>query len=249
MYDSWIKNKDESGTKTNFVFSDELISENQKIPKNVTVKGIDLPSWFGNYNNKKIVVLGIDPLRDEKTFKKENNADIYKDVIIGTPYSLNVKDERDSNSAKYWAFVDGLVQTNYFVYCTDIYKTYYFDKLNETRSYNDSDYTKNRNHRDLLIAELELIKPDLIITLVSIAHTKLLMKKCPTISQSILSTKSFIELNAQKVDVYTMMHLGNSRGRNMKKFFDANGIDTSSINTEKKVDCAKKYIELLKNIT
>ena len=35
----------------------------------------------------------------------------------------------------------------------------------------------------------------------------------------------------------------------MKKSFDANGIDTSSINTEKKVECAKKYIELFKNIT
>lgn len=247
MYDSWKNDQNKSGIKTNFVYSDSLIHKNQKIPKNVSLKGIDLPTWFGSYNNKKIVVLGIDPLRNEKVFKRENNADILNDVIIGTPYAFHEKETREGWCANYWAFVDGLVKSNNFVYCTDIFKTYYYNKTTKTRSYNDLDFTKNQKHREILIGELELINPDLIIVFGGIAHKKLLNQNCKKISQSILKTKSFIALNDKKTDVYTIMHLSKgTRGKNMKDFFNANNIDTSAINIENKVECAEKYIELFK---
>ncbi|WP_299009949.1 uracil-DNA glycosylase family protein [uncultured Tenacibaculum sp.] len=249
MYDSWEDNKNKKGVKTNFVYSDKLIHKNQKTPKDVTIKGIDLPTWFGNYNNKRVVVLGIDPLRSEKIFKKENNADINNDVVIGTPYALNEKDTREGWCANYWAFINGLVEKNHFVYCTDIFKTYYYNKLTKTRSYNDIEFINNNKHREILISELELIKPDIIIAFGSIAHQKLLKKNCPTIGQSIFKTKSFIELNSKKVDVFTVMHLSKgTRGKNMKKFFEANNIDTSFINVENKVECAKKYVELFSKL-
>ena len=247
MYDSWLETKDRLDTKTNFVYSDKLIHNNQKTPKDATVKGIDLPTWFGDFKNKRIVVLGIDPLRNENVFNRES-ADINNEVIIGTPYALHEKDTRENGCASYWTFINGLVKNNNFVYCTDIYKTYYHNKLTNTRSYDDKDFIKNSNHRDILIRELELIKPDLIIALGGITHKKLLNKNCPTISQNILKTKSFIKLNGEKVDVYTVMHLSKiPRGMDMKKFFDANDIDTTSISMENRVECAEKYIELFKN--
>ena len=249
MYDSWIKTKDKLGVKTNFVYSDQLIHKNQKIPKDTRLKGIDLPSWFGDFNNRRIIILGIDPLRDAKDFKREG-ADVNNDVIIGTPYALHDKDTRESGCASYWTFINGLVENNNFVYCTDIYKTfyktYYYDKL--TNSSEDTDFIENSNHRNILINELELIKPDLIIAFGGIAHKKLLNKNCPTISQDILKTKSFIKLNDKEVDVYTVIHLSKRpRGANMQKFFDVNDIDTTSISMENRVECAEKYIELFKN--
>jgi hypothetical protein len=248
MYESWKNNKNKSGIKINFVKSDDLIHKNQNIPENVTLKGIDLPTWFGNYNNKRIVILGIDPLRDKNVFKRENNADIQSDVIIGTPYAFHEKDTREGWCKSYWTFVDGLVESNNFVYCTDIFKTYYYNKATKTRSYNDLEFTKNKKHREILIAELELIKPDLIIVFGGIAHKKLLNKKSsPKISQKISKTKSSIELNKTKTDVYTIMHLSKgTRGKNMKDFFIANDINIDSINMENRVECAEKYIELFK---
>ena len=56
MYESWENDKNKSGIKTNFVKSDDLIHKNQNVPENVTLKGIDFPTWFGNYNNKRIVI-------------------------------------------------------------------------------------------------------------------------------------------------------------------------------------------------
>lgn len=247
IYDSWEETKDKTGVKTNFVYSDKLIHNNQKIPQEVTVKGIDLPTWFGNYNNKKIVILGIDPLRSEKVFKREK-ADINNDVIVGTPYAFHEKDTREGWCANYWALIDGLVQDNNFVYCTDIFKTYYYDKATKTRSYNDKRFIDNSSHRHILISELELINPDLIIVFGGIAHKKLLNKNCPKISQDILKTKSIIKLNNTEVDVYTVLHLSRgTRGKTMKEFFDENEISTDSISVENRIECGKKYIELFKN--
>ena len=244
IYDSWLETKDKTGIKTNFVYSENLIHNNQKIPQDVTVKGIDLPTWFGNYNNQKIVILGIDPLRSENVFKREN-ANINEDVVIGTPYAFHEKDTREGWCANYWALIDGLVKDNNFVYCTDIFKTYYYDKTTKTRSYNDKRFIDNLKHRDILISELELIKPDLIIVFGGIAHKKLLNKTCPKISQDIFKTKSILKLNNTKVDVYTVLHLSRgTRGKTMKEFFNANEISTDSISVENRIECGKKYVEL-----
>ena len=244
IYDSWLETKDKTGIKTNFVYSENLIHNNQKIPQDVTVKGIDLPTWFGNYNNQKIVILGIDPLRSENVFKREN-ANINEDVVIGTPYAFHEKDTREGWCANYWALIDGLVKDNNFVYCTDIFKTYYYDKTTKTRSYNDKRFIDNLKHRDILISELELIKPDLIIVFGGIAHKKLLNKICPKISQDIFKTKSILKLNNTKVDVYTVLHLSRgTRGKTMKEFFNANEISTDSISVENRIECGKKYVEL-----
>jgi hypothetical protein len=244
MYDSWENDKNKSEIKRNFVKSDDFIHKNQNVPENVTLKGIDFPTWFGDYSNKRIVILGIDPLRSESVFERENNANIQSDVIIGTPYAFHEKETREDGCKSYWTFVNGLVESNNFVYCTDIFKTYFHDKT--TRSYDNLEFTKNKKHREILIAELELIKPDLIIVFGGIAHKKLLNKKsCPTISQSVLKTKSSIQVNDLNIPVYTVIHLSRvPRGKDMKKFLNANDIDTNSVDVENRVECAKKYIEL-----
>lgn len=247
MYFSWEKNKDDKGLKTNFVYSDSLIHKNQKVSKNVCLKGIDLPTWFGNYNNKKIVVLGIDPLRSENVFKRENNSDIHNDVIVGTPYAFHERETRENWCASYWTFVNALVESNNFVYCTDIFKTYYFNNSTKIRSYLDPEFVNNSKHKEILIGELDIINPDLIIVFGKIAHKILLGKNCSKIGQNILNTKTNFNLKNKAVEVYTVLHLSKgTRGKNFKTFFDSNNIDIMNLNFEDRIQCAKKYIELFK---
>lgn len=244
-YDYWLQSFND--LKSNkFVISRDLIHKKQQVPEDAILSGIDLPTWFGDFKNKKIVLLGTDPLRSQKVFK-EAEADIKRDVILGTPYAFHEKLSRDKDCKSYWTLVEGLVSSNNFVYCTDIFKTYYFKESEKMRSYNDPEYTKNLNHYDILKQELELVQPDLIIVFGQLAHQFLLKKKSPIISQSILNTKAVYSLNNKSVDVYTVLHLSKTpRGNNFRTFLENNKIDTSSMDVENRVQCAEKYLEIFK---
>ena len=184
MYDYWELNKLNNETKDfkylNFKYPDNYIHENQHIPlEGASLKGIDLPAWFGDdFSKKKVMILGIDPLRNKKGFKNEcekrNSLNsvipleviydsIENEVIIGTPYALHLSEAREGKCSVYWSFIEVLIE-NHFVYCTDVFKTYYYNDEKDIRSYRDEEFTiKNKNHRDLLKKEIELIKPDVII--------------------------------------------------------------------------------------
>lgn len=170
MYDFWELNRNKEGV-SNFKYPDSKIHTNQNVQHTGGVlKGIDLPTWFGNYSNKRIMILGIDPLRNKRVFDREK-ADPEKDVIIGTPYALHEIKARKGACAVYWGFIEGLSE-NHFVYCTDIFKTYYL-KTDGVRSYNDETFTSSPNHINLLKAEMDLIKPDVIIAFGNLVETVL----------------------------------------------------------------------------
>lgn len=246
-YDYWNQNFNESESKS-FAVSGNLIHVNQSIPKEAVFKGIDLPTWFGNFKRKKIVVLGIDPLRNDKNFK-ELGADSQSEVIIGTPYSFNKKTSRDTDSKAYWTLVEGLSKLNNFVYCTDIFKTYYYNESEKVRSYNHKPFVNNKFHKNILEQELNLINPDIIIVFGGLAHKFLLNKKSsPVIGQPIKCTMSDYSLLENKhATVYTVLHLSKTpRGNNFKDFLNNNGIDTSLVNVDNRVECAEKYLEIFK---
>ena len=177
MYDSWELNKNNEGV-ANFKYQDNKIHRIQNVPlSGATLKGIDLPTWFGDYSKTRVMILGIDPLRNEKVFKREN-ADVDNDVIIGTPYALHEIKARIGACATYWNFIEGLSE-NHFVYCTDIYKTYYL-KRDGVRSYNDQDFKSTPNHANLLKAEIDLIRPDVIIAFGNLVEDFLSHLNLPT---------------------------------------------------------------------
>jgi len=242
MYDSWELDKNKEGIKTNFTYSDEIIHKNQNIPKGVSLKGIDLPTWFGDISKKKVMILGIDPLRNETVFNREK-SNPENEVIVGTPYALHEYDSRKGNCAAYWTLIENLSKDN-FVYCTDIFKTYYYDKINKKRSYLDKRFNNQGVHRELLISELELVNPDMIIVFGKIAHKLLLNKGCPKISQEISRTKREFEYNGQMTDVYTVIHLGGGAyNSHMLAFLKAN--ELNDINPGDRIACAKGYLKLL----
>lgn len=256
MYKIWFANLNNPIDKINFVFNDKYISSSQNTPKNVQVKGIDLPFWFGDYENanKKIVILGIDPLRSEQSFDRqhiniiENNlrlADFQNDVTIGTPYALHEKTTRENACIGYWTLVEELTKKNNFVYCTDIYKTYYFDYKENTRSYSDKKFIQyKQKHQEILNEELSIINPDLIIVFGKIAHSLLLDKNCPKIGQKIENTKDYYKLPNKNVDVFTVIHLSKaSYNSHMSAFLNANNI--FDVNASKRDECAKAYIKII----
>lgn len=168
LYNYW---RDESADKRksdpkNWIQKKELISEMQQVPKGSYLNGIDFPYWFGNENsNIKIMIIGIDPMRDEKVFDK-SYANKYHDVIISTPYALHSEVMRNGRTKDYWKLIETLSKDN-FVYLTDIYKTFFYtDNTKEIRSYRyykSADVSQNARH--IIAKEIELIKPDIIITL------------------------------------------------------------------------------------
>jgi hypothetical protein len=250
FYETWYLNFNESETY-NFVHSDKDIHVQQNVPNRSVLKGIDLPTWFGDFNNRRIVVLGIDPLRSEKAFKREG-ANLNNDVIIGTPYAFHEKSTREKDCKSYWTLVEGLKNKNNFVYCTDIFKTYFYNQDKNVRSYNDNSFTGNSSdsvHAQILKMELELIKPDVIIVFGKLAHSFLLNKNCPKIGQSIIKTKSLYTIDDKAAEVFTVLHLSKTpRGGSFKTFFESNGIDTELVAVEDRVQCAEKYIEVLEKI-
>ena len=217
----------------------ELLSDYQNVPSQSCLNGIDLPSWFGDYNNKKVFFLGIDPMRNNKDFQK-SNADINNDVIIGSPYAFHIKGFRENRTSPYWQVINEVAKLN-FVYVTDIYKTFFYtDNSKEMRSYDFWNKTENvlfnANHRNLLIEEINVIKPDIIVTFGALAYKVFANNNyCPTLSLSLGDPKRNVKpftvadaLIERRIPIVPLMHLsGSTRGKNLEAFFMNNGLKYS----------------------
>ena len=101
IYKTWNDenlNSDVDSKSKPVVRNKELLRhENQKIPiDEVKLLGIDLPSWYGDYNSKnKIMIIGIDPMRGSKDFKDASETN---DILIGTPYAYHIKKVRSNST-------------------------------------------------------------------------------------------------------------------------------------------------------
>ncbi|MFN4853159.1 MAG: hypothetical protein ACK5JC_01920 [Bacteroidota bacterium] len=129
--------------------------------------GIDLPIYFGdNTLSKRIMIVAMDAKRNGQNDDK---------ITIGSVFSLNYKNSRSTKSNDYWKFIEPLTK-NSFVYLTDIFKIYYETtpladgKQSIVLSNKDKDYTGKesiafKTNRAILEAEINLVKPDTIISL------------------------------------------------------------------------------------
>lgn len=79
FYNGWNEFINVQAEYKNFTRSDDVIHVNQNISSGISLK----PTWFGKKLGKRVVVLGIDPLRNRMVFKREK-ARLTKDVVIGT---------------------------------------------------------------------------------------------------------------------------------------------------------------------
>ena len=126
--------------------------------------GVDLPVWLSrNGNKKKVLICAMDPLRSNR---REGKVDIW------TPFSVStfMADSNQRVVKTYWPFISKLL-TEVDVYLTDIFKVYYLRDLEngKTRKSNkDKEFKRGdllEHHGNVIKAEVNLYKPDIIITL------------------------------------------------------------------------------------
>jgi len=129
--------------------------------------GIDLPIYFGNPDsNKKIMIVAMDAKRNGQNHNK---------ISIGSVFALDEKSSRETNRNDYWKFIEPLTKDS-FVYLTDIFKlyyeTHYNDKgkqykllSNKDQTYTDKASVAFNTNKKILEAEIELVKPNTIISL------------------------------------------------------------------------------------
>ena len=124
---------------------------------------VDLPVWFGNPESKiRVVIIGLEPRDTDKTGKL--NIERSGDFVFGTPFAL----ERPKGPY-YSAFWDIINNDNALFYFTDVVKEYHVIDHNN-KNINDKlarqCFLENAEKgKDFLLAELNIIKPNLIIAL------------------------------------------------------------------------------------
>ncbi|WP_372757883.1 uracil-DNA glycosylase family protein [Mariniflexile sp.] len=242
LYSKWFNNE----PSDKYIFNSNLVNkDNQSIPDEAYLLGVDLPYWFGDLNatNKKIMVVGIDPLRAESDFKQ---SDRKNDVIISTPYALHFKDNHKEKNA-YWAFVNQL-QSEHFVYLTDIYKTFFYVNkgASKVRSYvyNSGNRELKECLRQTIYSEIEFLKPDIIITFGGIAYSQLTGERSPKLSQNLEKTKTHLKVvDGYSVPVLPFLHLsGSTRGKNLDVFLKANNV---AIVEKSRATYGRAYAEII----
>ncbi|MFG6685271.1 uracil-DNA glycosylase family protein [Mariniflexile sp. HNIBRBA6329] len=149
--------------------------------------GIDLPIWFEwEKDKKKTMIIGRDPQRNHNTHE----------LIISSPFGLANKKGRESIKNKYWQFTEPLLENNR-VYITDVYKLF-------AKSLTDRKLIRKdkETHYGILKQEIDVIKPDNIITIgkdAKIAISKIL--ECSS-EDPFLTTK-------RGIDVHFVPHISN----------------------------------------
>lgn len=241
IYNNWndenIKGETDLKLKSKPVIRNkELLRHKElEIPiSEVKLLGVDLPSWYGDFNSKnKIMIIGIDPMRGAKDFKKAP-ANETNDVLIGTPYAYHDKNVRKNKKNKnYTQFINSLLNDNNFVYLTDVYKTFFYyteDGKKDVRSYiyygKEQKKIINLNQKNTLRnsiiktlhEEIKLINPTLIITLGGISFNQLTCRsadfnKC--ITPQFFSEEIFND--CKHIPIYPFMHLA-ARDANLVEF-------------------------------
>ena len=143
---------------------------------NSTLIGIDLPLFFKCPDPKAqtVMLVALDPLRSRDDFSLELKGDsgvkLFNpgDPIIGTPFALHSSFYREDNDKKirtkvYCDPIKHIVEKNYHLYVTDKYKVW----MNDCEKEKESNKYKLKKEEvifgELLLKELEIIKPNKII--------------------------------------------------------------------------------------
>lgn len=132
-----------------------------KIISDSAVTSLDLPTWFNLCNcDKRIVILSQDPMPRSKWY------DDCRDAVCSSPFGLHGKTwrEKGNGGGRIWGLVKSLIENNVGVYLTDIRK-FYFRTADAERKYIAPTNEINELYRSLLSKELDIIKPDVIVTL------------------------------------------------------------------------------------
>ena len=135
--------------------------------------GIDFPITFGDYvsSPNRTMIVALDPKRNDLVNAKQN-AEVPKTISLNSVFSLHSEGGRQNSRNSYWSFVSYISRTS-FVYLTDVYKIYYQTNdasgkalvSNKDKEFVDSNRAPYQHNKLILEKEIEIIKPNRIITL------------------------------------------------------------------------------------
>jgi hypothetical protein len=166
--------------------------------------GIDLPiiASSNTVNNRKLMVIGSEPLRNWNYFF-ENNLSIYNQIAISTPYSLHLNDAKET---VYYNIAEHLSKTHK-VYLTDLRKIW-FAGFERHKTFIEAEL-----HNKFLLAEINYFNPECIITFGKNVFDAL---------------TSIVKTNNLNLKVHYLIHPSQrTQGEGRKTFFEKVGIDIS----------------------
>lgn len=166
--------------------------------------GIDLPiiASSNTVNNRKLMVIGSEPLRNWNYFT-EHQLSIYNHIVISTPYSLH---QLDAKETLYYKIVEHLTKTHQ-VYLTDLRKIW-FAGFERHKTFLEAKF-----HNDFLLDEINYVNPEYIITFGKIVFDALSL---------------IIKTNNLNIKVHYLIHPSQrTQGEGRKTFFEKVGIDIS----------------------
>ena len=107
------------------------------------------------------MLVALDPLRNPKHFSDFKD----EDVIIGTPFAQHSSHYREHSQEIVFNFIKHIVDKNYHMYVTDVYKVWMKDdkKKNENKGHDLNN--ESTIFEKLLRKELDIIDPKIVITL------------------------------------------------------------------------------------
>lgn len=117
--------------------------------------GIDLPVLINplQRSKKTIFIVAEDPLR---SFEYPQ-----KDVIFSTPFGTHIENCRTNNLRVYWDIIQNILNNDYNVYLTDIFKVW-IKRKDSRKEFIKGDLFEN--FRSSLEQEIDAFSPQLIIT-------------------------------------------------------------------------------------
>jgi hypothetical protein len=129
--------------------------------ENSTLIGVDLPLFFKcpESQAQTVMLVALDPLRNPDHFSDFKD----EDVIIGTPFAQHSSYYREDSQKIVFDFIKHIVDKNYHMYVTDVYKVWM--KMREDEK-SHLLFKKNEStiFKQLLRKELDIIEPKIIIT-------------------------------------------------------------------------------------
>ena len=172
----------------------------------------DLPYFIPSVtkSDKMIMILGM----DAKASKKRSITGENDDILLSTPYNLHSKNADDK---KYRDFAD-VILDRYNIYLTDIYKAYF---IHDSVVSNKFPKYKSKGHKAILQAEIEILKPNYIITLGNDARDELrrldksLVEKSPT-----WDNESIQKYLYNEIKVISICHVAKSANGAIKTMLD-----------------------------
>jgi hypothetical protein len=106
---------------------------------NSQLVGIDIPVLLKSNKSKgDIAIVGLDPLRSKRDFATKGNKNT---IIWGTPFGIHSSYYKEKRTEVYVTLINHILNRNYSVYLTDLYKMYIFLGKNKLRyKRNEKDY-------------------------------------------------------------------------------------------------------------